>query len=329
MSSTLVQKTSTIAAVLALTFGSLSAQTTPSDPELKTLLFAYKARVSKDVETPLSKTQDELNQNYIKALDRLQQETTIKGKLGEASAIKAEKEAVAASGHQDLPILPTGLRELPPLRRKYLEAMQTLRTGMQRKLEPLQRELVRQLDALAIKMAHAGKSDAALEARQLARAYSENTGALEGDWEDHTQKVTPKPRGSPIVIKRRDILTTEASFKPPVEIELVAKIEDLDLRLGYAADQLIFNWERKPDELRIDGGPASKIYTPMQGEIPKDKFVVIRWTITKEKQTISVDGKQRFEHEGDYSGIDRPFSVQAFGSDATVQSIKVRRPPSP
>lgn len=329
MRSALLPKISAIAVVLVLTSGSLSAQSTPSDPELKTLLLAYKTRVSKDVETPLSQAQEELGQNYIKALDRLQQETTLKGKLDEAAAIKAEKEAVAASDAQDLPTLQPGLRELPPLRRKYVEAMQTLRTSMQRKLEPLQKELVRQLDVLAVKMAHSGKTDAALEARQLAKSYAEQTGAFEGDWENHTQKVTPKPRGTPIVLKKREIISTEASFKPPVEIEVVAKIEDLDLRLSYAADQLIFNWEKRPDELRIDGGPASKIYTPMQGEIPKGKFVVIRWNVSKDKQTISVDGKQRFEHAGDYSDIDRPFSIQAFGSEATVQSIKTRRPAAP
>lgn len=328
MSSTF-QKFSVIAAVLALTSGSLIAQAAPSEPELSALLLAYKTKVSTDVEAPFAKAREDLSQNYIKALDRAQQETTLRGRLEEAMALKAEKEAVAANPAKDLPTLDPGLRELPSLRRKYLDAVQALRTGMQRNLEPLRKELARQLDALTVKLARSGKADAALEAKQLAKSYAEQPGTLEGDWEDHTQKVTPKPKNAPIVLKRREIISTEASFSPPVEIEMVVKIEDLDLRLGYAADQLIFNWERRPDELRIDGGPASQIYTPMQGEIPKRKFVVIRWHVAKDRQIISVDGKQRFEHKGDYSTINRPISIQAFGSEVTVQSIKTRRPAAP
>lgn len=280
---------------------------------------------------PLVQAQIDLSQSYIKALDRLQQETTLAGKLEEAAAVKAEKEAVAGSNAQDLPGLSPSLKTLPNLRRKYVESMQSLRTSTLRKLEPLQAELVRQLDALAFKLARSGRTDAALEARQLAQSHSGQKGMLmlEGDWVDHTLKVSPQAKAAPYGIKRREIVSTEASFKPPVEIELVVKIQDLDLRLGCAASQLIFNWETRPDELRIDGGPADKSYTPMQGGIPKDKFVVIRWLVEKRRQVIFVDGRQRFEHEGDYSGLDRPFSVQAFGSEATVQSIRVRRPAAP
>jgi hypothetical protein len=315
-----------VAALSLFSSSAIAEQTAPLDPDLKALILAYNSRATKDVEGPLSVAQDGLSKNYIKALDRLQQETTLKGKLEEAAAIKAEKEAVAASHAQNLPALPSGLRELPPLRRKYVEAIQSLRASMQRKLEPLQRELVRQLDALAIRMAQSGKADSALEARQLAKSYSEQSGTFESDWADHTQKITPKSRGIPIVLKRGEIIRTETSFRPPIEIEVVVKIEDLDLRLGYAADQLIFNWEMRPDELRIDGGPANAIYTAMQGDIPKGKFVVIRWHVAKDQQVISVDGQKRFEHKGDYSGLDRPLSVQAFGSEATVKSIKIRRP---
>lgn len=292
-------------------------------------MLAYKNRVSQDVELPLATAQAELNQNYVKALDAALQETTLKAKLDEAAALKMEKDAVTANRTQNLPPPAPGLRELPSLRRKYLDAAQALRTTMQRRLEPLQKQLVKELDAMAVKLARSGKTDAALEARQLAKDYSEQMGFLEGDWVDHTLKVTPKPSGLPIVLKKGESIATATSFQPPIEIEIVAKLENLDLRLGFAANQLIFNWERRPDELRIDGGPADQMYTPMQGEFPKGKFAVIRWSVAKDKQIIMVDGKKRFEHQGDYSGIDRPVSVLAFGSEATVQSIKTRRLQSP
>ncbi|MBN8418264.1 MAG: hypothetical protein J0L73_05065 [Verrucomicrobia bacterium] len=317
------------AAAIALATCCLSAQETATDPELSDLLLAYQAKVKEVVKTPLSKAQAELDQNYTQALDRAQQDATLKGKLEEAEALRTEKAAVAENTGSDLPALPPNLREVAALRKKYLDAVQALRTSMQKKLEPLQKELVRQLEALAVRMVRAGKGDAALEARQLAKDYAEQPAGLDGDWQDQTKKVTPKPKNLPIVLKKGDSISTVASFKPPVEIEVVAKIDKLDLRLGYAADQLIFNWERRPDELRIDGGPADRIYTPMMGEFPQKKFAVIRWCVEKDRQTLWVDGKQRFEHQGDYSKIDRPVSILAYGSEATVQSIKIRRPAAP
>lgn len=318
-----------VAISLTLNAFLLHAQELPTDPELSALLLAFKTRVANDVQAPLSKAQEELDQSYTQALDRAQQESTLKGRLEEAEALRTEKAAVAANTGGDLPALPPKLREVAALRKKYLDAVQALRTSMQKKLEPLQNELVRQLEALAVKMVRAGNADAALEARQLAKNYAEQPAVLDGDWQDQTKKVTPKPKNLPIVLKKGDFISTVASFKPPVEIEVVAKIEKLDLRLGYAADQLIFNWERRPDELRIDGGPADKIYTPMMGEFPKKKFAMIRWCVEKDRQTIWVDGKQRFEHKGDYSEIDRPISILAFGSEVTVQSIRTRQPASP
>lgn len=318
-----------IAAALTLNAHSLSSQTASSDPELMSLLLAFKARIATDVEEPLSKAQQELDQNYIQALDRAQQDATLKGKLEEAESLRAEKEAVAAAGNGELTPLPPKLRELGALRKKYLDTKKTLRTAMQKKLEPLQKELTRQLEALAVKLVRSGKADAALEARQLAKNYAENPSVFEGDWQDQTQNLTPKPKNTPIVLKKREVISTVESFKPPIEIEMVAKIEGLDLRIGYAANQMIFNWEVRPNELRIDGGPADKIYTPKMGEFPMKKFAVIRWVVTEDRQTISVDGKQRFEHRGNYSSIDRPITILAHGSEVTVRSIKTRRLPSP
>ncbi|WP_395741862.1 hypothetical protein [Prosthecobacter sp.] len=321
----LFRKTWILAAAFALAAHSLHAQTS-SNPELMALLLAFKAKMTADAQVPFAKSLDELNQNYVQALDRAQHEATVKGKLEEALAIRAEKTAVSTSNGEQLPALVPQHRELAALRKKYLDALQTLRSAMQKKLEPLEKDLASQLDVLALKMLNAGKSDVALEARQLAKTYRKTPGVTDNTWEDQTRKVVPKPTTTPIRLKKRDTLSTAASFTPPIEFEMVVKIESLDLRIGYAAKEMIFNWERKPDELRIDGGPADRVYTPKMGEIPQNKFVVIQWTVLKDRQIISVDGKERFEHKGDYSDLNRPLTIQAFGSEGAVQSIKTRVP---
>jgi hypothetical protein len=129
-----------------------------------------------------------------------------------------------------------------------------------------------------------------------------------------------------IVLEGSDVLSTPGSFQPPVEITIVAKTDSTDLRIAYAADQVIFNWAVDRDQLRVDGGPANGLHKAGAGGIPKGKFVTIRWQITPTHQAIYVDDQLRFEHEGDYSKINRCVSVfPAVGSTVTVKSIKVKR----
>jgi hypothetical protein len=128
------------------------------------------------------------------------------------------------------------------------------------------------------------------------------------------------------VLEDGDILSTPGAFKPPVEITIVAMTDSTDLRIAYAADQVIFNWELNRDELRVDGGPANGQHKAGAGSIPKGKYVTIRWLVTPRHQVIYVDDQLRFEHDGDYSSINRCVSVfPAVGATVIVKSIKVKR----
>jgi hypothetical protein len=130
-----------------------------------------------------------------------------------------------------------------------------------------------------------------------------------------------------IVLEGDDQLSTPAAFRPPVEITIVAKTSATNLRMAYAADQVIFNWEGNGDELRVDGGPADGRHKAGAGAIPPDTYVTIRWLVTPKRQTIFVNDKLRYKHDGDYSQIDRPVSVFTYESTVTVKLIKVKQLP--
>ena len=68
--------------------------------------------------------------------------------------------------------------------------------------------------------------------------------------------------GSPIKIAPGEKLTTFDEFRPPIEITIVAKTDSTNLRIGYAAKQVIFNWEEDQAQLRIDGGPNDGDHQP-------------------------------------------------------------------
>jgi hypothetical protein len=128
------------------------------------------------------------------------------------------------------------------------------------------------------------------------------------------------------VLKGNDRLNTPEIYKPPVEITVVAKTDSTNLRLAYAADQIIFNWELDQSQLRVDGGPANGLHKAGAGQIPIGKYVTVRWVVTPMYQAIYVDGQQRYRHDGDYSQINRCVTVfPAEGSTVTVKSIEVKR----
>jgi hypothetical protein len=131
-----------------------------------------------------------------------------------------------------------------------------------------------------------------------------------------------------IILEDKDQLITPGSFRPPVEITLVAKTDATNLRMGYAADQVIFNWEVDGNQLRVDGGPADGKHKPGAGAIPAGKFVTVRWVVTPKRQIIYVDNQLRYLHTGDYSKIHRPVSVFTFQSKVTVRSLYVKRLPA-
>lgn len=138
-----------------------------------------------------------------------------------------------------------------------------------------------------------------------------------------------QPRsGVPILLKGAESISTKATFQPPVEIVIEAKTDSTDLRIGYAADQVIFNWGDMKNQLRVDGGPASGKHKSGAGSIPTNKYVSIRWVITTKKQSIYVDDQLRYEHEGDYSQINNPVSVFCHKSKVSVKSIKVKKLPA-
>ena len=148
----------------------------------------------------------------------------------------------------------------------------------------------------------------------------------EVQWSGQGTREESMTNSSGVILEGSEKFVSPDLFRPPVEITIVAKTDSTDLRIGYAADQVIFNWADNLDELRADGGPAGSRQVDGAGRIPKDKFVTIKWLVTPEHQAVYVDGRLRFENCGNYAEIIRPVSVfPACGSLVTVKSIAVKQ----
>ena len=142
---------------------------------------------------------------------------------------------------------------------------------------------------------------------------------------EHITALAQPRSGTPVALKGTETISTKAIFRPPVEITIEAKTDSTDLRIGYAADQVIFNWRDMPSQLRVDGGPANGKHKTGAGLIPANKYVTIRWIVTPKKQAIYVDDQLRFEDEGDYASINNPVTVFSNQSKVSVKSMKVKK----
>jgi hypothetical protein len=130
-----------------------------------------------------------------------------------------------------------------------------------------------------------------------------------------------------IVLKGDQRITTVEAFTPSVTFTIVAQTDSTNIRIAYAADQIIFNWEVNPDQMRIDGGPANGRHTNGAGRIPINQWVTIELRVLPTSMRILVDGKQRFATSADFSRVNQSLSVfAANGSTVKVKSIKVMTP---
>jgi len=148
---------------------------------------------------------------------------------------------------------------------------------------------------------------------------------LTRSWRDITHTFAGGDRTDAGIVLKEQRTTSRNSYSVPLEIEYVCKTDSTNIRLVYACRQLIFNWEVKPKELRIDGGPVNRQHRPGAGEVPVDEFVVIRQVVENDKMSVSVDDELRAIWHADFSAIDSPISVfSCLGATVTVKSVRVR-----
>lgn len=123
----------------------------------------------------------------------------------------------------------------------------------------------------------------------------------------------------------RSLVQTSAKFSPPFTVRLRAKTDSTNLRLYYNAGLVIFNWERRQDELRVHDPLTDKIKALSgKGYIEPGQWHDIVWDIQPDGMSISVDGEERLSVPGNYRHIDAPIGIgQAFSSVVSIESFEV------
>jgi serine/threonine protein kinase len=285
---------------------------------LRELDASFRAALERDVLAVHRTALDGLNTKYLAALDRALSAETAAARLPEALALREEQQLIKSHSPlpaEDAPNLPAPLKTL---RSTYRTSLRPIETALNNGITTLFQKYEEVLKAQQAEWTQAAKLDEARLADERIASLSRQHDAL------HSEAKELLPAGKEMVLQKNDRFISAEKFTPPVEFTLVVKTHKDDLRLAYAAKQVIFNWEKSQDELRIDNDPGGARHVPGMGRIPEDTFVTIQWRIMPHMQSISVDGKRRLLHFGDYSKVDNPLEIFPLNHAVTIKSAKVK-----
>ncbi|MDZ4401606.1 protein kinase [Prosthecobacter sp.] len=285
---------------------------------LRELETSFRAALERDVLSKHREKLADLNGKYLAALDRSLATATAASALPEALALRDEKQRIETQGPlptDDAPTLPAPLKTL---RSTYRTSLKPIEIEQHNNRITLFLKYEEVLKALQTELTQSGKlDDAKLVSERMSDIARERTAGI-------SEAKELLPGGGELMLKKSERFTSTEKFTPPVEFTIVAKTQKNDLRLAYSAKQLIFNWELRPDELRLDSDPGGGRHALGKGRIPEDTFVTIHWRVYPHMQSISVDGERRYLHFGDYTKVDQPLEIFPLNSIVTVKSVKTR-----
>lgn len=116
---------------------------------------------------------------------------------------------------------------------------------------------------------------------------------------------------------------TSERFVPPVTFKAIVMNDNKDFRFGFAADEIIFNWEMRHDEFRVGGGPANGRHKPGAGQLPVGVWVGIEWVVKPDEMIVYVDGEERYRTQADFSRINMPLTVWSQNGVSALRELKV------
>ncbi|MEN6625295.1 MAG: M56 family metallopeptidase [Candidatus Sumerlaeia bacterium] len=164
------------------------------------------------------------------------------------------------------------------------------------------------------------------------RELAEPTGNLLGAMTTVNGAEIKKQNGEVIITadKKADCprIRTRELFKPPFMVHFKAKTDTTNIRVywgGFGWGQFIFNWEVRPNELRLhDPARMNESGIEGQGLVTADEWHDIVWEVQPDAMRMTVDGKQRYECKGNYGDQIAPIGIgPALGSVVTVGTVEI------
>jgi hypothetical protein len=140
-----------------------------------------------------------------------------------------------------------------------------------------------------------------------------------------TVKINGKVRweSGALFLAKGSSISTGITFRPPVTFQLRVMTDEKDFRIGFAADQIIFNWEDNKDQLRVDGGPANGKHKKGVGRLPARRWVNIDLVVNPDEIVLNVDKTEIYRVKANFSKVDQPLTLRAHNGEVAIKSITI------
>jgi len=153
----------------------------------------------------------------------------------------------------------------------------------------------------------------------------------QGKW-DHLDLSNAKVTGDFVRIAPDKALITKKAYSGPVEITVVARTDQDNIRLlAFKGGIVIFNWEGQPGDLRIHRPDDLKkqavgsVAVSKQFPLKPDTWYKLRWKITEDWMEVAVNDRVVFAEQRTFD-LSKAVPVKvssAFGSVVDVKSFEV------
>jgi hypothetical protein len=128
-------------------------------------------------------------------------------------------------------------------------------------------------------------------------------------------------------------IETKDSFSGPIEITVVARTEKTSIRLhAFNGACVIFNWEDRRDELRVnrpdgsDKKESGSLIAAKARALDPNTWYTLRWRITEHGMQIFLDDQEVFSEQRKYNlSANRPVSITTAFQPIDVKSVTVKR----
>lgn len=323
----------------------LTLDSTPAIAQDATKIDPRVAQLEKEYVSALQNAKMDLGtleNRYVEELTKLKTEVETAGDLKVALLIQDEIQNYASPKTRDFTVSP----RLQRLREIYQEGARRLEPEVLQKRKAVMTDYAQRFEQLKLSLTQESNLRAAQQAEQQADAIrlalqagdiaapgatAKALWTLTGKRDVKIVKDCELDRkGDQFILTSRhrdgSYLNTDQSFELPIRISARAGTDTTNIRFYFGDIPLaIFNWEEKPDQLRIHH-PINRSARGFNGvgHLARNQLYDLVIDLEKEKITVSIDGKQSAQLTGDFSGASGPVGLgPAFGSVITVERFEV------
>ncbi|HEV7224471.1 MAG TPA: hypothetical protein VGN42_17315 [Pirellulales bacterium] len=130
-------------------------------------------------------------------------------------------------------------------------------------------------------------------------------------------------RGSYVRLPHGVGLRTPIDYDGPIEVAFEARTDGVNIRLyAHGNEAVVWNWEANPAEMLVRR-PTGAQTTVKAAPLEADRWYALRYVVTPQGMTISVDGAVVFTEAGDYRGAPRSHVMVHGWQDSIVDVRKL------